>query len=69
MCLFLYGGKAPRGNVINVDCSVYSNVAQGPPHLESGMGLLKLESLKDALGETWMLMAREAVVNSIGTCM
>lgn len=56
MCHFLYGGNAPRGNVINVDCLVYSDAAQGPPHLESGMGFLKLESFKDALGETWMLM-------------
>lgn len=45
MCCFLYGGTS-----LNIECLVYSVVAQGPPHLASGMGFLELESLKDALG-------------------
>lgn len=51
MCCFLYGGTS-----LHAECLVYSVVAQGPPHLASGMGFLKLESLKNALGETWMLI-------------
>ena len=41
-----------------VDCFFYSDAAEEPPHLEPGMGFLKLEALKDALEETWMLIGK-----------
>ena len=41
----------------NVDCFLYSDAAEEPPHLEPGMGFLKLEALKDALGETMASVA------------
>lgn len=58
----LWGGGALK----NVNCLVYSDAAEGPTHLEPGMGFLKLESLKDALGETWMLIGCSA---QYWTCM
>lgn len=54
--LFHLQGQCSQGELINVDCFLYSDAAEGPPHLEPGMGFLKLESLKDAQGETWMLI-------------
>ena len=50
--------QCSQGELINVDCFLYSDDAEEPPRLEPEMGFLKLESLKDALGETWMLMGK-----------
>lgn len=56
VCGLLHRGNAPRGNLVSVECLVCSGAAQAPRRLESEMGFLKLESLKDALGKTWMLI-------------
>lgn len=50
--------QCSQGERTNVDCFLYADAAEEPPRLEPGMGFLKLESLKDALGETWMLMGK-----------
>ena len=53
---FPYGGNAPKGGGHH-KCRLFSllRCCSRTATLESGMGFLKLESIKDALGETWML--------------